>query len=143
MTEQQERPTHGWQPTRSGRTPLNLRSPSPAVIALALAAAVAGLVLLVGGCASFDRTNGGEYAVVRDKGPLDDRAVRQVLQPGSSLTWTGLWSTSHEYPATQRFYTITSNAEGGDLPGAPLDNGRALATVQEALSAVTVAIVSQ
>ncbi len=121
MTEEPERSTHGSQPTRSGWGPLNLGSPSPGAIALALAAAVAGLVLLVGGCTSLDRTNGGEYAVVRNDGPLDDRAVRQVLPPGSSLTSTGLWSESHRYPATQRFYTITSNADGGDLPGADVE----------------------
>ncbi len=118
MTEQQERSTHGWQPTRSGRGPLNLGSPSPAVIALAVAA---GLILLVGGCTSLVRTNGGEYAVVRNGGLRDNRAVRQVVQPGSELTSTGLWSSSHKYPATQRFYTITSNAEGGDLPGADVE----------------------
>jgi regulator of protease activity HflC (stomatin/prohibitin superfamily) len=121
MTQQQQRSTSGWQPRPPRRMPLNLESPSPGVIALALAAAVAGLILIVGGCGSLERTNGGEYAVVRNGGPLDDRAVRQVLMPGSSLTWTGLWSSSHKYPAQQRFYTITSNAAGGDLPGADVE----------------------
>lgn len=96
---------------------MNAGSVTPGRIALGVGAMLAGLVVLIGGCSSLERTNAGEYAVVRNGGPLDNRAVRQVIQPGSALTWTGLWSQTHKYPAQQRFYTITSNPGGGDLPG--------------------------
>ena len=114
-------PPADWKPRRSGRGPLNLNARSPGLIVVAACAVVVALVLLVGGCASLERTNAGEYAVVRNGGPLDDRGVRQIIQPGSALTWTGLWSATHKYPAQQRFYTITSNAAGGDLPGANVE----------------------
>ena len=65
----------------------------------------------------FDRTNGGEVAVVRNGGLFDNRNIRQVIQPASSLTWRGLESSSHKYPAQQRFYTITAVANAGDRPG--------------------------
>ncbi|GGO80459.1 hypothetical protein [Nonomuraea cavernae] len=64
---------------------------------------------LVGGIAGLERTGGGEVAVIRDGGPLDDNKVRQVIDPGSGLTWTGLWSSTHLYPAQQRFWAATSS----------------------------------
>jgi hypothetical protein len=44
-------------------------------------------------------------------------AEREEIDPASGLTWTGLWSSVHMYPAEQRFYTITSNAGRGDRTG--------------------------
>jgi hypothetical protein len=43
-----------------------------------------------------------------------------VIQPGSGLTWTGLWSKVHRYPAQQRFYTMTADPERGGRPGIDL-----------------------
>ena len=80
-------------------------------------AVIVGLVVLIGVLSGFDKTSGGEVAVVRNGGPFDDHKVRQVIDPASSLTWRGFWSSSHKYPAQQRFYTITSSAKGGDRPG--------------------------
>ena len=76
--------------------------------------AISGLTALFTG---FDKTNGGEIAVVRNGGPLDNNKIRQIIDPASSLTWTGLWSNTHKYPAQQRFYTITASEKGGDRPG--------------------------
>ncbi|MFC5911128.1 SPFH domain-containing protein [Streptacidiphilus monticola] len=66
---------------------------------------------------AFDRTDGGQVAVVRNGGPFDDRNIRQVIQPASGLTWIGWYSDVHKYPSQQRFYTITSDAKRGDRPG--------------------------
>lgn len=76
---------------------------------------IVGIVLLVGSCSSLERTESGEYGVVRNGGPFDDRGVRQVMGPNSGLTWTGLFSDTHTYPANQRFYTISSGkgSDGG------------------------------
>jgi regulator of protease activity HflC (stomatin/prohibitin superfamily) len=92
-----------------------------AVLALfvVVIALIFGLVALATG---FDRTQGGEVAVVRNGGPLDNNKVRQVIEPASALTWTGMWSTSHKYPAQQRFYTITSDRQGGDKSGVDVEN---------------------
>lgn len=70
---------------------------------------------------SLTKTQAGEIAVVRNGGPLDDNRIRQVVQPASSLTWIGLFSTKHTYPAQQRFYTITADAKSGDRAGVDVE----------------------
>lgn len=79
--------------------------------------AVIGLILVIGWLGGYTKTSGGEINVIRNGGLFDDNKVRQVIQPGSSLTYAGMWSHEHKYPAQQRFYTITSNAGHGDRPG--------------------------
>ncbi|MGW4791473.1 SPFH domain-containing protein [Nonomuraea sp. NPDC004297] len=79
--------------------------------ALAVIAAIVAIPLIIGAIGGLESTGGGEVAVVRDGGPLDDNKVRQVIDPGSGLTWTGMWSSVHRYPAQQRFYTITADAK--------------------------------
>jgi regulator of protease activity HflC (stomatin/prohibitin superfamily) len=108
--------------------PRSTRSPSDrgpiiraAVLALVVVA-TAVIVGIIGLSTGFDKTQGGEVAVVRNGGLLDNHKVRQVIEPASSLTWTGLWSTSHKYPAQQRFYTITSDAGRGDRSGVDVEN---------------------
>ncbi|MCD0483611.1 SPFH domain-containing protein [Streptacidiphilus sp. ASG 303] len=85
------------------------------------AAGVAVLIVVINVLSAlfggFDRTDGGEVAVVRNGGMFDDRNIRQIIPPASGLTWTGLYSTSHKYPSQQRFYTITARAGAGDRPG--------------------------
>jgi hypothetical protein len=79
-------------------------------------AVVGGIVLLIALIAvtsGFDKTAGGEIAVVRNGGPFDNNKIRMVVPPASGLTWIGLYSTMHRYPAQQRLYTITSDAQRG------------------------------
>ncbi|GAA2209462.1 hypothetical protein GCM10009850_049200 [Nonomuraea monospora] len=85
--------------------------------ALAIAAAILAIPLIIGALGGMESTGGGEVAVVRDGGPLDDNKVRQVIDPGSGLTWTGMWSAVHLYPAQQRFYTITADARRATVLG--------------------------
>lgn len=97
-------------------------------IVLILVAALLAVPLLIGGLGGLESTGGGEVAVVRDGGPLDDNQVRQVIDPGSGLTWTGLWSSTHLYPAQQRFYTITADPKrattlGVDVVTVPSSDG--------------------
>lgn len=70
-----------------------------------------GLVALF----SFHKTDGGHVAVVRDGGPFDDAAIRMVLPVSSPLTFVGLYSDVHEYPAQGRYYDIVP--AGDDRPG--------------------------
>ncbi|GAA1294328.1 hypothetical protein Psi02_41740 [Planotetraspora silvatica] len=72
---------------------------------------------VIGAFNGFERTSGGDVAVVRDGGPLDNNKVRQVIDPASGVTWIGWWSQIHRYPAQQRFYTITSTAGQGERSG--------------------------
>jgi len=96
--------------------------------ALAVVAAIIALPLLVGTVMGYKSTDPGAVAVVRDGGPFDDTRVRQVLDPGSGLTWIGLWSSVHLYPAQQRFYTVTADAKratalGVDVVTVPSSDG--------------------
>ncbi|HEU4422204.1 MAG TPA: SPFH domain-containing protein [Pilimelia sp.] len=81
-------------------------------VAVAVGAAVLLVTLIVLGN-GYGKTGGGEIGVVRNGGWFDNNRIRQVVQPGSGLTWIGLWSTMHRYPAQQRLYTITSDPERG------------------------------
>ncbi len=64
--------------------------------------AMVGVVAIMGlggtGCASTPE--GGETIVVRNGGPLDDKQIRQIVPNGSGMTWTGLMSEEHPYPAS-------------------------------------------
>jgi hypothetical protein len=75
---------------------------------------IVGVVGLVGWLGGYVKTDGGHVAVVRNGGPLDNNKVRTVVPAASSRTWGGFWSKVHEYPAQQRFYTISSNASASD-----------------------------
>jgi regulator of protease activity HflC (stomatin/prohibitin superfamily) len=77
-------------------------------------AALVLLILLVGWLSGYDKTSGGEIAVVRNGGAFDNHKVRQIVSPASGLVYTGMWSDVHKYPAQQRFYTISANPNEGD-----------------------------
>jgi regulator of protease activity HflC (stomatin/prohibitin superfamily) len=62
---------------------------------------------------SFDSTDGGHVAVVRNGGPFDNTKIRQVLDTSSGRTNIGMFSDMHNYPTSQRFFTIDSTG-GGD-----------------------------
>jgi hypothetical protein len=80
-------------------------------IVLSVAVLVVTLPALLGWFGGYTKTDAGEIAVVRNGGLFDDNQIRQIIDPASSLTWTGLWSTAHRYPAQQRFYTIAANGD--------------------------------
>ncbi|WP_433500387.1 SPFH domain-containing protein [Sphaerimonospora sp. CA-214678] len=101
----------------STRTPARSGSFRKLLILAVLALIVAAVPTAFGAFGGFERTTGGEVAVVRNGGPLDDNRVRQVIDPGSSVTWTGWWSQVHRYPAQQRYYTITSDSGHGERTG--------------------------
>lgn len=87
---------------------------------IALAAILGGVIVLVGGCAAFTgftSPEAGQISVIRNGGPLDNREIRSIIQPGSGIQWIGMMSKPHPYPAQQRFYTITADGDG-DRKGA-------------------------
>lgn len=66
---------------------------------------------------SFDSTDAGHVKVVRNGAPWGDKNISKVIQPGSGASYVGIWTTVHEYPATQSSYTITDDPKEGDTPG--------------------------
>jgi regulator of protease activity HflC (stomatin/prohibitin superfamily) len=110
---------------REPRPPREPRQPRPGRRRLLLVAVLAVLAVVLGSSAfgsAVTKTQAGEVAVVRNGGPLDNNRIRQIVQPASSLTWIGLFSTKHTYPAQQRFYTITADASRGDRTGVDVEN---------------------
>jgi hypothetical protein len=88
-------------------------------VTIALALAGLGLLAFISG-ARVVRQDIGHVGVVRNGGPFDNRSIRQVLQPGSGVTWAGWYSqTPHEYPARSvvLLYTVTSDASHGHRAG--------------------------
>jgi regulator of protease activity HflC (stomatin/prohibitin superfamily) len=85
------------------------------LMALVVVVALVLLVFLIAWFGGYDKTSGGEVAVVRNGGLLDNHRVRQVISPASGLTFTGFWSDVHKYPAQQRFYTISARPGVGDV----------------------------
>jgi hypothetical protein len=102
----------------------------PRVIVLAGVVLAFGLPAVIGWLGGYLKTDAGEIAVVRNGGWFDDNQIRLVVDPASSLTWSGWWSTAHRYPAQQRFYTITANGDthngqraGVDVVNVPSGDG--------------------
>ena len=90
---------------------------TPVGFAVGTLVVIAAIVLVIvgfGWITAFTKTNGGEVAVVRNGGLFDNNKVRQVIDPASSLTNTGLWSKVHRYPAQQRFYKISADSTQSD-----------------------------
>ena len=83
--------------------------------------ALFGIVLIgFAAGARFERQDIGHVGVVRNGGPLDGRSIRQILLPGSGVTWAGWFSQKpHEYPSRNvvLLYTVTSDAGRGERKG--------------------------
>jgi hypothetical protein len=101
-----------------GATPLSKPRVRRAVT-IALGIAGLGLLLFIAG-ARVVRQDIGHVGVIRNGGPFDNRSIRQILQPGSGVTWAGWFSQKpHEYPARSvvLLYTVTSDSARGHRPG--------------------------
>ncbi|MFI0485593.1 SPFH domain-containing protein [Actinomadura sp. 9N215] len=102
----------------AGSAPSGLSAPHKGTaIVVAVLLVVVGIPLLSALFGGYERTSGGEIAVIRNGGFFDNNKIRQVIDPGSGRVWIGLYSQTHKYPAQQRYYTITSNAGKGERPG--------------------------
>jgi regulator of protease activity HflC (stomatin/prohibitin superfamily) len=89
------------------------------VVTVALGLAGLAILLFVSG-ARLVRQDIGHVGVVRNGGPFDNRSIRQVLMPGSGVTWAGWFSQPpHEYPArgVVLLYTVTGEADRGHRSG--------------------------
>lgn len=99
----------------------------PRGLVIAVAGGVVALVglLLTLFASPFTQTGGGEHAVVRNGGWFDDRQVQQVIPPGQGMTPSGLWSSVHRYPSTQRNFVVSSapNADSNEVIVVPSKDG--------------------
>jgi len=114
---------------KTGRGPGKLPVTLPSGLAAKRARsgrAVVAVMVLVGlgavGSTAITKTAGGEGAVVRNGGPLNNNRIRQIVPPASGVTWIGFFSQKHTYPAQQRFYTITGDSARGDRTGVDVEN---------------------
>jgi len=100
----------------------------PAAIGIGLIVVI-GLVIggasALGFATGWSKAAGGEVIVVRNGGFLDDNSFRQVIQPNSELTYTGLWSIDHPYPASQRYFKVSAaqNADSNEVINVPTKDG--------------------
>lgn len=118
-----EQGRNGDRPPRLPRLPRPARGSGRARRVLAgLAVGVVVVVAASAAATAVTKTAGGEVAVIRDGGPLSNNRVRQVIAPATGLTWIGLYSQKHTYPAQQRFYTITGDDSRGDRTGIDVEN---------------------
>ena len=104
------------------------RKRSTKVLVALIAAVVVLFVVVVPGFAfltGFTKADGGHVVVVRNGGPFDDNSIRQVIQPNSSLTSTGLFSAEHPYPSTQRNFKVSGakNADSNEVINVPTKDG--------------------
>jgi hypothetical protein len=79
----------------------------------------------LGFATGWTKAAGGEAVVVGHGGFLDDNSFRQVIQPNSELTYTGLWSIDHPYPASQRYFKVSAaqNADSKEVINVPTKDG--------------------
>src|SRR4051812_4366614 len=112
-----------------GGTPAEGSSRRPwkftAMVGGVLAFVVLLIIFLVWQSNSFGSTDGGHVAVVRNGGPFDNTKIRQVLPASSGRTNIGLFSSMHNYPTSQRFFTISStgNGDSDDVVTVPTADG--------------------
>ncbi|HEX8745001.1 MAG TPA: SPFH domain-containing protein [Thermoleophilaceae bacterium] len=73
-----------------------------------------GAIVLVAGLFSFKSVDQGHVCVVVDGGPLDDRKVSKVRQPGSAVETVGIFNHQRCFPANERHYTLSSDPAAAD-----------------------------
>ena len=95
------------------------------VVVAAVVVIFAGVVPGIAFASGFTKADGGHVIVVRNGGPFDDNSIRQVIQPNSSLTSTGLFSKGHPYPSTQRNFKVSGakNADSNEVINVPTKDG--------------------
>jgi hypothetical protein len=95
------------------------------VVVAAIVVIFVGVVPGIAFAAGFTKADGGHVIVVRNGGPFDDNSIRQVIQPNSSLTSTGLFSKGHPYPSTQRNFKVSGakNADSNEVINVPTKDG--------------------
>jgi hypothetical protein len=77
-------------------------------------AGVVGAIVLFAGLFSFKSVDQGHICVIVDGGPLDDRKVSKVRQPGSGVETVGIFNHQRCFPANERHYTLSADPGAAD-----------------------------
>src|SRR5215212_1416955 len=85
-----------------------------AALVVGVVVALVLVITAIGWVMAFERTKGGEVAIIRNGGPFDNNRIRGYLPEASSRQNIGLWSSAHKYPSQQRFYKLSSDATESD-----------------------------
>jgi regulator of protease activity HflC (stomatin/prohibitin superfamily) len=96
------------------------------VAVIVVFALVVGLVsLIMWQTHSYGSTDGGHVAIVRNGGPFDNTQIRGVLPANSGRSNIGYDSSMHNYPTSQRYFTIsaTGTADSNDVVDVPTSDG--------------------
>ncbi len=81
---------------------------------LALAAVVLVVVLGATALTSFRSVAPSDVCAVQEGGPFDGRKVSEVRQPGEGVASIGLFNHQRCFPATQRNYIVSADANESD-----------------------------
>ncbi len=86
----------------------------------AIGAIIFGFIVLIGALESVNRTGPTTVSVIRNGGPFDNKDIREVRAPSSSVTVSGLFSDVRDYIAgnENRYYKVSSDPSLGDQSGA-------------------------
>jgi len=106
----------------SSRTPNVPKLPRPRLAGRAFLLVLVAVAAVATLPTAVTKTAGGEVAVIRNGGPLNNNRIRRIVPPASGVTWIGFFSQKHPYPAQQRFYTITGDASRGERSGVDIEN---------------------
>src|SRR6476469_3965210 len=82
--------------------------------ALGVIAVVVGITGISTVAATFRKTPADKIAISYGGGPIEGNHFQRIVQPGSTLTFNGLFDHWYEYPVTQRNYIVSMNADEGD-----------------------------
>ena len=66
-------------------------------------------IVLLASLTSFKSVDQGHVCVVVDGGPLDDRKVSKVRQPGSGVATVGIFNHQRCFPANERQYALSAD----------------------------------
>lgn len=108
---------NGFDDTGSNNASKHRRMSTPVKITGYVFAGLVALFLVVGGfnvLTSYKGTDPGDICVVKEGGPFDGRSIKEVRQGGEGPKFIGPFNKQHCFPATERFYTISSNADESD-----------------------------
>lgn len=85
-----------------------------------IVAAFVLLMLLIGGCQSYQKAGAGNVILIRNGGPIDSKDIREVRAPETGPCLCGLFSEGRDYYAgsVQRYYKVSSDPSLGEQSGA-------------------------
>src|SRR5215204_2562011 len=85
-----------------------------AVLIVGVVVALVLVITAIGWVMAFERTKGGEVAIIRNGGPFDNNRIRGYLPEASSRQNIGLWSSAHKHLRQPRFHALSSDAAESD-----------------------------